>query len=217
VSNAVWDKPGPLTLAEMERVRLHPYLTERMLAGSPVLARPGSIAVQHHERLDGSGYPRGLRAGSIGFEGRVLAVADRYATLIEDRPHRPARGRADAALALRDDVRSGLFDAASVDAVLGVAGHPVSRRRRYPAGLTTREIEVLRLLTLGLSVKAIAKRLSISPKTVSSHAEHIYAKTGATNRATLALFAAHHGLLADANIGSLPDEPETSPGLPSRS
>jgi HD-GYP domain-containing protein (c-di-GMP phosphodiesterase class II) len=46
VSNAVWDKPGPLTLAEMERVRLHPYLTERMLAGSPVLARLGAVAVQ---------------------------------------------------------------------------------------------------------------------------------------------------------------------------
>ena len=217
VSNAVWDKPGPLTLAEMERVRLHPYLTERMLAGSPVLARLGSIAVQHHERLDGSGYPRGLRAGSISAEGRVLAAADRYATLIEDRPHRPARSRTEAALALRDDVGSGLLDAASVDAVLGVAGHRVSRRHRYPAGLTTREVEVLRLLTLGLSVKAIAKRLSISPKTVSSHAEHIYAKTGATNRATLALFAAHHGLLVDANIGSLPDEPQTRPGLPSRS
>ena len=217
VSNAVWDKPGPLTLAEMERVRLHPYLTERMLAGSPVLARPGSVAVQHHERLDGSGYPRGLRAGSISAEGRVLAAADRYATLIEDRPHRPARSRTEAAMALRDDVGLGLLDAASVDAVLGVAGHRVSRRQRYPAGLTTREVEVLRLLTLGLSVKAIAKRLSISPKTVSSHAEHIYAKTGATNRATLALFAAHHGLLVDANIGSLPDEPETRPGLPSRS
>jgi hypothetical protein len=67
------------------------------------------------------------------------------------------------------------------------------------------------------SVKAIAKRLSISPMTVSSHAEHIYAKTGATNRATLALFAAHHGVLVDANIGSLPDELETRPGLPSRS
>ena len=99
--------------------------------------------------------------------------------------------------------------------MLGVAGHRVPRRRSYPAGLTTREVEILRLLTLGLSVKAIAKRLTISPKTVGSHAEHIYTKTGATNRATLGLFAAHHGLLLDANIGSLPDEPETGSGLPS--
>ena len=62
VSNAIWDKPGPLTAAELERVRLHPYLTERMLASSPALAPLGAIAVQHHERLDGSGYPRGCPA-----------------------------------------------------------------------------------------------------------------------------------------------------------
>ncbi len=209
VSNSVWDKPGPLTVAETERVRLHPYLTERMLAGSPVLARLGTVAVQHHERLDGSGYPRGLRAGSISAEGRVLAAADRYATLIEERPHRPTASRAEAALALREDARSGRLDAASVDAVLGVAGHRVPRRRSYPAGLTTREVEILRLLTLGLSVKQIATRLTISPKTVGSHAEHIYTKTGATNRATLGLFAAHHSLLLETNIRSLPDEPET--------
>ena len=151
VSNAVWDKPGPLTLAETERVRLHPYLTERMLAGSPVLARLGRVAVQHHERLDGSGYPRGLRAASISAEGRVLAAADRYATLIEERPHRRPASRVEAAAALREDVRAGRLDAASVDAVLGVAGHRVARRRSYPAGLTAREVEILRLLTLGLS------------------------------------------------------------------
>ena len=217
VSNAVWDKPGPLTVAEMERVRLHPYLTERMLAGSSTLARLGTVAVQHHERLDGSGYPRGLRASSISAEGRVLAAADRYATLIEERPHRRPSGTADAAAALRGDVRSGRLDAPSVEAVLGVAGHRVPRRRRYPAGLTNREVEILRLLTVGLSVRAIAKRLTISPKTVSSHAEHIYAKTGATNRASLGLFAAHHGLLVEANIGSLPDGPGGGSGLPSHS
>ena len=60
VPNSIWDKPGPLNRSETERVHLHPYLTERMLAGTPALARLGAIAVQHHERLDGSGYPRGL-------------------------------------------------------------------------------------------------------------------------------------------------------------
>ena len=66
VSNAIWDKRGPLTRAELERVRLHPYLSERMLAFSPALAPLGAIAVQHHERLDGSGYPRGLAGDAIG-------------------------------------------------------------------------------------------------------------------------------------------------------
>ena len=60
VSNAIWDKRGPLGAGEWERVRTHPYLTERMLHGSEALAPLGAIAVQHHERLDGSGYPRGL-------------------------------------------------------------------------------------------------------------------------------------------------------------
>ena len=57
VSNAIWDKPGPLTPVDWERVRLHPYLTERMLASSAALAPLAAIASQHHERLDGSGYP----------------------------------------------------------------------------------------------------------------------------------------------------------------
>jgi HD-GYP domain-containing protein (c-di-GMP phosphodiesterase class II) len=64
VSNAVWDKPAELTQSELERVRLHPYLTERMLSFSASLAPLGTVAVQHHERMDGSGYPRGLAGGS---------------------------------------------------------------------------------------------------------------------------------------------------------
>ncbi|HKD93839.1 MAG TPA: HD domain-containing phosphohydrolase, partial [Gaiellaceae bacterium] len=56
VSNAIWDKPGPLGAGEWERVRLHPYLTERMLYQSEALAPLAEIAVQHRERLDGSGY-----------------------------------------------------------------------------------------------------------------------------------------------------------------
>jgi HD-GYP domain-containing protein (c-di-GMP phosphodiesterase class II) len=65
VSNAIWDKRGPLGVGEWERVRMHPYLTERMLHQSAALAPLGEIAVQHRERLDGSGYPRGLAGGAI--------------------------------------------------------------------------------------------------------------------------------------------------------
>ena len=70
VPNTVWDKPGPLTQSELERVRTHPYLSERMLAFAPSLAGLGRIAVQHHERLDGSGYPRGLSGEQIGHAAR---------------------------------------------------------------------------------------------------------------------------------------------------
>lgn len=65
VSNSIWDKRGTLSPAEMERVRLHPYLTDRMLAGVGALARSRELAARHQERLDGSGYPRGLAATSL--------------------------------------------------------------------------------------------------------------------------------------------------------
>jgi HD-GYP domain-containing protein (c-di-GMP phosphodiesterase class II) len=195
VSNAIWDKRGTLTPAELERVRLHPYLTERMLASSEALASVGAIAVQHHERLDGSGYPRGLDGDAIAPAGRVLAAADAYHAMTEARPHRAARPAPEAAVELRAGVRRALFDGDAVDAVLRAAGHPVSRRRAWPAGLTTREIEVLRLLVRGLSNKEIAERLVISRKTAGSHVEHIYSKIGVSNRARASLFAMKHGLM----------------------
>jgi HD-GYP domain-containing protein (c-di-GMP phosphodiesterase class II) len=197
VSNAIWDKRGPLTRAEFERVRLHPYLTERMLAFSPALAPLGAIAVQHHERLDGSGYPRGLSGDAIGLEGRILGAADTYHALTEVRPHRPARAPEEAAAVLRAEVAAGRLDGDAVDAVLRAAGHRVKRRREWPADLTTREVEVLRLVTRGYSNREIAEHLTITRKTAGNHVQHIYEKTGATNRARAALFAMKHGLMSD--------------------
>ena len=107
VSNAIWDKPGALTPTERERVRLHPYLTERMLASSGALAPLGAIAVQHHERLDGSGYPRGLSGDALTPSGRLLAAADAYRAMTEPRPHRAALTPAEAAAELRSGVRRG--------------------------------------------------------------------------------------------------------------
>jgi HD-GYP domain-containing protein (c-di-GMP phosphodiesterase class II) len=197
VSNAIWDKRGPLTAPELERVRLHPYLTERMLVSSSGLAPLGAIAVQHHERLDGSGYPRGLRGGAMTPLGKVLATADAYHAMTEPRPHRPALPPSQAATELRAGVGSALFEADTVDAVLRAAGHAVKRRRTLPAGLTSREVEVLRLLVRGLSYKEIAQELVISRKTAGAHVEHIYSKLGVSNRARASLFAMKHGLMAD--------------------
>ena len=189
VSNAIWDKPGALTPTERERVRLHPYLTERMLASSGALAPLGAIAVQHHERLDGSGYPRGLSGDALTPAGRVLAAADAYRAMTEPRPHRAALTPAEAAAELRAGVRAARFDGDAADAVLRAAGHAGKRRREWPAGLTSREVEVLRLLVRGLSNKEIAEQLVISRKTAGSHVEHIYAKIGVSNRARASLFA----------------------------
>jgi HD-GYP domain-containing protein (c-di-GMP phosphodiesterase class II) len=197
VSNAIWDKPGPLGAGEWERVRLHPYLTERMLYQAAALAPLAAIAVAHRERLDGSGYPRRLAGSAIPRLARILGAADAYQAMREPRPYRPPHSLDQAANELRADVKSGRLDAEAVEAVLGAAGHKVSRRRGGPAGLTPREIEVLRLLARGLSNKEIASRLVISPKTVANHVEHIYAKIDASTRATASLFAMQHGLLPE--------------------
>ncbi len=195
VSNAIWDKPGPLGAGEWERVRLHPYLTERMLQQSAALAPLAAIAVQHRERLDGSGYPRGLSGGAISRPARILGAVDAYRSMRELRPYRPARSADEAAAELREDARAGKLDAEAVTAVLAAAGHDVPRRREWPAGLTNREVDVLRLLASGHSSKQIAADLVITPKTARNHIEHIYAKIGASSRVGASLFATEHGLL----------------------
>jgi HD-GYP domain-containing protein (c-di-GMP phosphodiesterase class II) len=195
VSNAIWDKPGPLGAGEWERVRMHPYLTERMLHQSAALAPLGSIAVQHRERLDGSGYPRGLSGGAISRPARVHGAVDAYQSMRELRPHRPALSAEAAASELQADAREGKLDAEAVAAVLAAAGHEVPRRHEWPAGLTSREIDVLRLLARGLSSKEIAAQLVITPKTARNHIEHIYAKIETSSRVGASLFATEHGLL----------------------
>jgi HD-GYP domain-containing protein (c-di-GMP phosphodiesterase class II) len=195
VANTIWDKRAPLTAGEVERVRLHPYYTDRILASVPALACLAPVAAQHHERLDGSGYPRGSTAESLTPEGRLLAVADCYQAWSEPRPYREALDAGAVATRLRDEVKAGRLDGAAVNAVLRAAGYRVRRHREWPAGLTAREVEVLRYLARGMSHKEIAQRLVISRKTASNHVEHIYAKIGVSNRAMASLFATRHGLL----------------------
>jgi len=198
VSNAIWDKPRSLTVGEWERVRLAPHLTERMLRQSAALDPLGRIAVQHRERLDGSGYPRGVSGSAISRGGRILAAADAYQAMREPRPYREARSEADAATELERDVRAGRLDASVVEAVLRAAGHRVSRRNAQPAGLTAREVEVLCLVARGMTTKQVASQLSIAPKTASNHVEHIYSKIGVSNRAAASVFAMKHGLVPEA-------------------
>jgi HD-GYP domain-containing protein (c-di-GMP phosphodiesterase class II) len=200
VSNAIWDKPGPLGPGEWERVRMQPYFTERMLRQSAALAPLGALAAQHRERLDGSGYPRGVSGRSISQPARVLGAADVYQAMREPRPHRAARSADEAARELRAEVRSGRLDGDAVEAVLSAAGHRVRRRARGIAGLTAREVEVLRLAARGLSTRQIAQRLVMSPKTAGNHIEHIYLKIGAGSRAAASLFAVQHGLLPEEEL-----------------
>jgi len=195
VSNAIWDKPGALTDVETERGHLHPYLTDKMLVRIPALSASREIAARHHERLDGSGYPRGLTAASLTLPDRVLAAADVYHAMTEPRPHRAALAADVAAKELRREVESGRLDGDAVNAVLRAAGHRAPTRRTGPGGLTEREVEVLALLARGLANKEIARRLNISPKTVSNHLEHVYTKLDVGSRAAATLYATQHGLV----------------------
>jgi HD-GYP domain-containing protein (c-di-GMP phosphodiesterase class II) len=195
VSNAIWDKPGSLTQADSERVRLHPYLTERMLARVSALDPSREIAARHHERLDGSGYPRGLTAAGLTLPDRLLAAADAYHAMTEPRPHRAPLHPERAFRELRAEVTAGRLDGSAVDAVLTAAGHRAPARHSQPGGLTARQVEVLALLARGHSTKEIARQLVVSPKTAANHIEHIYAKLGVSSRAAATLFATQHGLV----------------------
>jgi HD-GYP domain-containing protein (c-di-GMP phosphodiesterase class II) len=200
ISNAIWEKPGPLTAAEWEQVRMHPYHSERILAGSRVLAPMGRIAGMHHERLDGSGYHRGCRGPDISMACRVLSAADVFQAMTQPRPHREPLPPEQAGRDLARASRAGKLDSDAVTAVLEAAGQRRSRRRQdlRPGGLTEREIEVLRLVADGCSNREVAKRLHISPRTADHHVQHIYGKIGVSSRAAAALFALEHDLLSPA-------------------
>jgi HD-GYP domain-containing protein (c-di-GMP phosphodiesterase class II) len=196
VPNGVWDKPGALSGGEWERVRLHPYYTERVLERSTPLAPLALLAGSHHERLDGSGYHRGATAAQLGAGARLLAGADAYDAMTHDRPHRPALPPAGACAALGELVGAGKLEKRTVDAVLEAAGAaPLRVRQGHPAGLTDREVEVLRLVAQGRTNREIAQALVVTEKTAGHHVEHIYAKVGVSTRVGAALFAMRHDLV----------------------
>ncbi|MGN6378034.1 MAG: HD domain-containing phosphohydrolase, partial [Gaiellales bacterium] len=191
VPTGIWERPGPLSRADWELVRLHPYHSERILDRAPALAPLARTAGMHHERTDGSGYHRGASGQAIDIPSRILAAADSFHALTEHRPHRPALDHAAAAAALAELP----LDRDAVAAVLEAAGQPRPARREWPAGLTEREVQVLRLLAAGRSKRQIAAELVISQSTVHTHSVHIYEKCGVSTRAALAMFAMQHDLV----------------------
>ena len=195
VPTAVWERQGTLRRADWEQVRLHPYQSERILARSAVLEPIAVLAALHHERLDGSGYPRQAKGSELPTAARILAAADCYQALTQDRPHRAAHSPDGAAEIVLAQVADGRLDADCVQAVLAAAGQQVpGRRMTRPAGLTDREVDVLRLLARGSSNAEIARELVVSRRTAEHHVQHIYGKIGVSTRAAAALFAMQHGL-----------------------
>jgi len=196
VSVTVWDRPGPLSVGDWEQVRLHAYHTERVLQRAPSLRPLGVLASHHHERVDGSGYHRGASGGALGTAARVLAAADAFQAMTQSRPHREASSADAAARTVRAEAVAGRLDAIAVQSVLEAAGQ---RRgggvRRHVAGLTDRELEVLRLLSQGFTTAQLARRLGISAKTADHHIQRIYAKASVSSRAAATVFALQHHLV----------------------
>jgi DNA-binding CsgD family transcriptional regulator len=176
-------------------MRMYPYLTGRILSRVGGLEPVVSVATKHEERIDGSGYPRGLAGAQLSAQDRLLAAAVAYHQMLEPGPRRPAIEPLEAAAQLRGDVRRGGFDPDAVEAVLAAAGHRASRRKSWSAGLTPREVEVLRLVARGRSNRDIAAELFIAEKTARNHVERVYAKLGVKNRTQASLAAIDRGLL----------------------
>ena len=103
VSNATLLKPGALTPAEVDEIREHPWLGERIVAPVPALGGlTRQVIACHHERWDGSGYPRGLRGIEIPLAARVFAVVDAFDAMTNDQPYRDALPEDEA----RDEIKA---------------------------------------------------------------------------------------------------------------
>lgn len=195
IPNGILDKPGPLTTTEWDQVQLHPYHSERILSRSQALAPLASLAGMHHERLDGSGYHRQCPAPMIPVSARILAAANMYRAMTEERPYRPAYCPESAAERVTAEAASGSSRPDAASAVLTVAGHaPPPTLRAWPNGLSDREVQVLRLVAQGRSNREIGEALFISPKTADHHVQHVYAKIDVSTRAGAAMFAMQHDL-----------------------
>jgi DNA-binding CsgD family transcriptional regulator len=202
VPNHIWQRNGRLGTAEWERVRMYPYLTGRILSRVGGLESVVSLATRHEERIDGSGFPRGVSGAELTAQDRLLAAAVAYHQLLEPQSHRPAFDSRGAADQLTHDARAGHLDAESVQAVLVAAGHRVSRRSPWSGGLTAREVEVLRLVAQGRSNREIAAELFIAEKTARNHVERVYAKLGVSNRTQASLAAIDRGLVISGDTAA---------------
>ena len=135
IPDAILMKAGPLDEAEMAVMRRHPRIGHELLSGSQnrFIQAGATIALRHHERYDGSGYPDGLRGEEIPLEARIIAVADVFDALISARPYKPAWDM-DTTLAYMYAQRGRLFDPRCVDALVRNRVRLEAVCSRYAAG-----------------------------------------------------------------------------------
>ncbi|WP_306460537.1 HD domain-containing phosphohydrolase [Herbaspirillum sp. VT-16-41] len=198
VSNTIWERAGRPGVDDWERIRLAPYWTARAGALIPALREHTALASQLYERLDGTGYFRGLDRDTLGQPARLLAVAAAHAALCARRPWRAALTMGEAADLLTQQAADGLFDADAVRWVLAAAAGDAGNSLPVPVRkglLSEREVEVLRRISLGESNKEAARVMQISPSTVRTHVESIFRKLHCSTRAAATLKGLNLGLI----------------------
>ena len=196
VSNHLWNSAGALPYGAAERVHLVPYWTQQALRPINELAAPGEIASHAYERLNGSGYFRGVMGDALCAEHRLFATSVAWVALRGARPWRSAYGESEAAKLLKQDASYGLFDKDVCEAVIAAARG--ERRVHQPKAsiLTARECRILLEISRGASNKQVARLLDISPSTVRTHVESIFRKLECSTRAAATLKALTLGLIA---------------------
>jgi len=184
-------KEQRLTEAEFERYRLHPYYTERILSRSPLLRSIGVVAAAHHEAVDGSGYHAGLSGSQLTQPMRLVALASAYEEMTG------GATPADPEPLLKSLEDSRRYDEPCLSALASELGaeRPIRARSAWPSGLTDREVEVLRHVASGLTIRQTAQRLVVSDHTARHHLESVYSKLGISSRAGAVLFAVENDLL----------------------
>lgn len=196
VPNAIWMMPRVLPASAWEKIRLAPYWTSRAGKQIPALAAEADIASYGYERLDGSGYFRGLSGPAIPPEGRILAAAIAWEAMRSHRPWRHALTVAQATAQLRKEAEHGRFDRDIVETIIAPQRQSRPMREKIAGPLLSpRETDVLRHISLGASNKEAARTLGLSPSTVATHVESVFRKLGCSTRAAATLKASTLGLL----------------------
>lgn len=196
VPNRIWNTTGELLDGDLEQVRLVPYWTSRACGQIPELSAPGRLAANAYERLDGSGYFRGLEGDALPAEQRLLAATLVWQALRCDRPWRPAFSDSDAERLLLHEAALGRFDPQACQAVIAAArGESAVAPRGNASPLSDRETQILQRISMGGSNKEVARQLGISPSTVRTHVESVFRKLQCTTRAAATLKALTLGLI----------------------
>lgn len=107
---SILNKPGPLTTAEFEIMKNHPEAGARIIRPIGALQKPSEMVLSHHEKLDGSGYPHGLKADEISIETRIITISDIFDALYTDRPYRKGMSLDKTLSILKEDADKGKLD-----------------------------------------------------------------------------------------------------------